>query len=160
MATTAAGISSTTVTTDQQAPLGFELEVPTANGGTEVWVYVKAEDALAAGQIVMLEDGASAFEGNLTTAGSLISAMRVVGVAQHTIASGSYGFVLAKGFGSIKAGNGAGLTVNTDVTPGGTTTGGTGLNFAAGTTAPGCIVGFCTVGAAAQALATCYINTL
>ena len=58
MATTAAGIASTTVTTDQQAPLGFELEVPTANAGTEVWVYVKAEAALTAGKIVMLEDAA------------------------------------------------------------------------------------------------------
>lgn len=160
MATTAAGISSTTVTTDQQAPLGFPFENPTANAGTEVWIYVKAEDALSAGQIVMFEDGATAFEVKLTTAGSLVSTMRVVGVAQHDIASGSYGFVLAKGFGSIKAGNGAALTANTEVTTGGTVTGGTGLDFSAGTTAPGCIVGFCTVGAAPQALATCIINTL
>mgnify|MGYP003629178316 CR=1 FL=1 len=162
MATTAAGIASTTVTTDQQAPLGFELEVPTANAGTEVWVYVKAESALIAGKIVMFEDAASAYEAVVTPTGLSVNVTtsRVIGVAQHVIASGSYGFVLARGFGVVKAGNAAPLTVNTAVTMGGGTTTGTALDFAAGTTAPACIIGHCTVGATATNNATCFINTL
>jgi len=163
MATTAAGISSTTVTTDQQAPLGFELEVPTANAGTEVWVYVKAEAALTAGKIVMFENAASAYEVSLTPTAlaDAVTAPRIVGVAQHDIASGSYGFVLAKGFGLITAGNGAVLTANQGVTYGGTTVLGTGLSFTAGTAAPSGMVGHCTVASTGTGgNATCFINTL
>ena len=159
---TAAGINKDLVTTDQQAPLGFELTVPTANAGNQTWVYIKAEDALVAGKIVMLENAASAFEAKLTPTGLSVNvtAARVIGVAQHVIASGSYGFVLAKGFGLVKAGNGAGLTVDTAVTMGGTVTTGTALDFAAGTTAPACIIGHCTVAATATNDATCYINVV
>jgi hypothetical protein len=158
--TTAAGISPTTVTTTQQAPLGFELTVPTANAGNQTWVYVLANDALIEGKIVMLENAASAFEVNVTPTGLSVNvtAERVVGVAQHVIAAASYGFVLAKGFGSIRAGDGAALTVNTAVTMGGGTLAGTGLDFATGTTSPACVIGHCTVGAAAENNATCYIN--
>ena len=46
--TTAAGISHTTVSTSQLAPLGFELEVPTANQGVQVWLYVFNDEAATA----------------------------------------------------------------------------------------------------------------
>ena len=85
--TTAAGITSTTVTTDQQAPLGFELVVPTANGGNQVWIYVQATAELDAGEAAMRDAGASTYTVSPTTAGTVIHPGRVVGVAQHTIAA-------------------------------------------------------------------------
>jgi hypothetical protein len=166
MGFTAAGISPTTVTTDQQCPLGFELTVPDGDKGFQTWVYVKAEAALSEGRIVMLEDAASAFEVTLSTSGGVntnASYGRIVGVAQHTIASGSYGFVLARGFGTVLAGAAAGLTANEGITPGGTNVtalGGTALDFDAGTVAGGCVIGHCTVAAASSNLASAYIKCM
>ena len=57
MGFTAAGISTSTVTTTQQAPLGFVLTVPnqTTAGdsgyGMQEWVYVKTSAAMAKGNV-------------------------------------------------------------------------------------------------------------
>ena len=104
---TAAGILSTTVTTTQQAPLGFVLTVPdsTTSGdsgyGMQEWVYVKASAALAKGNVCGRAVGAitQPFVAGLSVAADTRAG--VVGVAQHTIASGSYGFVLRSGVGSV-----------------------------------------------------------
>ena len=45
MGFTAAGISPSTVTTTQQAPLGFELTVPDGDNGLQEWVYVFNDEA-------------------------------------------------------------------------------------------------------------------
>tara|TARA_R110002012_G_scaffold9854_5_gene45818 strand:- start:255 stop:731 length:477 start_codon:yes stop_codon:yes gene_type:complete len=110
--TTAAGISSTTVTTDQQAPLGFELVVPNGDQGEQVWVYIQAAAALAVGDIVSRAAGA----GSLTLAAAAIApvdtpTILVVGVAQHVIATNSYGFIMKKGIGEVLADTG-GVTAN------------------------------------------------
>tara|TARA_R110000824_G_scaffold22511_13_gene82342 strand:+ start:5393 stop:5860 length:468 start_codon:yes stop_codon:yes gene_type:complete len=100
--TTAAGISHTTVSTSQLAPLGFELEVPTANQGVQVWLYVfndEAATAFAVGTLVQ-RDLLTATADAIVTTGA-ISCQRVLGVAQHVIAGQSYGFVLRKGIGSV-----------------------------------------------------------
>ena len=59
MTTTAAGITTTTVSTDQLAPLGFELVIPAASGsdsnagnGQQVWVYILCDETLAIGDVV------------------------------------------------------------------------------------------------------------
>ena len=104
MGFTAAGISTSTVTTDQQAPLGFVMTAPSAvsNGGLCEWVYVKAEDALSAGEVCMKKDATATYE-NVVTAAANTLAIRLVGVAQHAIAAASYGFVLRKGVGEVGA---------------------------------------------------------
>ena len=114
--TTAAGISSTTVSTSQLAPLGFELEVPTANQGVQVWLYVfndEPANSFTAGMLIQRDLATSTADGIITT--GAISPQRVMGVAQHTIAAGSYGFILRKGIGSILCdGN---VTANVAVCP-------------------------------------------
>tara|TARA_Y100001963_G_scaffold153974_1_gene241802 strand:- start:1249 stop:1764 length:516 start_codon:yes stop_codon:yes gene_type:complete len=123
--TTAAGISTTTVTTDQQAPLGFELVVPTANGGDEVWIYVQATAALGVGIAAMRDAGASTYTVSPTTAATAIHPARVVGVAQHAIATASYGFILKRGLGTVQAGNGAVVGADRGLTTAGTVVAGT-----------------------------------
>tara|TARA_R100000654_G_scaffold27339_3_gene51386 strand:- start:14662 stop:15168 length:507 start_codon:yes stop_codon:yes gene_type:complete len=147
MGFTASGISATTVTTDQQAPLGFVLTVPDGDQGNQSWVYVKAGEALSEGRICMFKDATSNYEVMLTTESGVSikeTRARCVGVAQHAIASGSYGFVLARGFGTILAGTGAALTTNVGITPGGadvSSIAGCALPFASSGIGAACVIG-------------------
>jgi len=100
---TAAGISHTLISTDQQAPLGFKMSVPSSNDGIAVYTYVKAAAEIAAG--ISCARGAVAAKagyGAVIVATSAMADTRYVGVAQATIASASYGFVLTKGIGNAK----------------------------------------------------------
>ena len=124
--TTAAGISSTTVSTSQLAPLGFELEVPTANAGMQVWVYVQCVTAqLDIGCAAMRPNGATTYTAQPTTAATLFLPQRILGVAQHVIAINSSGFVLKRGLGSVQAGNGAVIGADRGLTTMGTVVAGT-----------------------------------
>ena len=167
MGFTGAGISPTTVTNEsgaglddasQLAPLGFQLTTPNGDKGFQTWVYVKAGGAITEGLICQLIDSATTYE--VIAAPTSVSvndtAVRVVGVAQHAIGDNGFGFILAKGFGNVRAGS-AGISVDTGVTSGGSAVG-RGLDFAAGTTTAGCIIAHCTVVAGANAQATCFIN--
>lgn len=101
--TTAAGISVTTVTTDQQAPLGFQLVVPNGDFGTQTWVYVFNDDAAgqwAVGELIQLDTDYALYHGIQSATGALAK-LRVLGAAQHAIAAGSYGFILQKGRGTV-----------------------------------------------------------
>lgn len=100
--TTAAGIGVTTVTTDQQAPLGFRLTVPQGDNGSAEYVYVKTAGPLAPGEIAM-QSGVVPYLCIISTA--TIEANKTYGIAQVTIASGSYGFVLARGYCPIVSTN-------------------------------------------------------
>ena len=104
MGFTATGISTTTVTTDQQAPLGFVLTAPSSvsNGGLCEWIYIHSTPGLVAGEVVMKADGDATYA-NLITGAAAVLNIRIVGVAQHVIAAGSYGFVLRKGVGEVGA---------------------------------------------------------
>jgi hypothetical protein len=95
MGFTAAGISPTTVTTTQQAPLGFRLTVPQGDNGLAEYVYIKTAGAVGPGEIVG-QSGVVPYLGIVTAAN--LEANKTFGVSQVTIASGSYGFVLAKGY--------------------------------------------------------------
>lgn len=169
MGFTASGIDKDTVTTTQQAPLGFELTVPDGDNGMQTWIYVKAGEALSEGRIVMFADDVSSYTGVKLTTESGVSVKesfaRVIGVAQHDIANNSYGFVLARGFGKILAGAGAALTKNTGVTPGGTdvsSIAGTGLTLASGAVAPGAVIGHVTASSniTASTVGDAYIKCL
>ena len=92
MGFTAAGISTSTVTTDAQAPLGFVMTAPcaTANGGMCEWVYVFNDDAASftEGTAIYRDPSATTYDwygGLLTTA--VVSRPYVIGIAQHTIAA-------------------------------------------------------------------------
>tara|TARA_R110000824_G_scaffold3746_7_gene17787 strand:+ start:1232 stop:1762 length:531 start_codon:yes stop_codon:yes gene_type:complete len=166
-------IDVTEVDTSATAPLGqlyFEPATsqasvttvkPPANSGPRTWVYVFNDDTaiLVAGRIVMRDALSTNYDGLLTTAGTLIPTIRLLGVAQHDIAVGSYGWILKQGVGEVMAGNGAVIGADTALTSAGTTTAGTALDFAAGTTAPGCIFAFSTeASTGTNGLATCRID--
>jgi len=103
MGFTAAGISPTTITTTQQAPLGFKLTVPDGDNGLAVYTYVKAATEIAVGLACAKGEvtGAAGY-GAALLATSAMADTRYIGVAQATIASGSYGFVLTRGVGTAK----------------------------------------------------------
>jgi len=106
MGFTAAGINTSLVTTTvegAQAPLGFELTVPDGDNGAQVWVYVFNDDTsgFVAGDVVVRDASTSTYDGILNT--DTTAAVRVLGIAQHEIAAGSYGFILRKGIGVARA---------------------------------------------------------
>ena len=110
MGFTATGISTTTVTTDQQAPLGFKLTVPDGDNGTQEWTYILADEALVIGDVVVVNDtglttGGAAFHG-IQSNGTVASEL-VLGVAQHVIALNSYGFVQSGGQATYVKGGGS-----------------------------------------------------
>ena len=114
--TTAAGIDFNTVSTDAQCPLGFTLVVPGVNNGNQTWIYVyNAEpvNSLLQGMLVQRNAAASTYDGIIST--GAVSPQRIMGVAQHTIAAESYGFILRDGIGQILCdGN---VSQNTTVCP-------------------------------------------
>ena len=156
MGFTAAGIEKTLVTTTQQAPLGFELTVPTANAGNEVWIYVQCiTAALAAGNIAYRPSGSATYTVTPTTVGTTVieHPATIAGVAQHAIAINSYGFVLKRGVGSVQAGDGAVITVNNGLTAAGTVVVGTAAiaiaNASAITDTEAQVFAWCTTSSAA-----------
>jgi hypothetical protein len=132
------GIATDHVSTDAAAPLGFEVVKQAAAGnGLQVWVYVfndEASDAYAAGNIIYRDPSATTndwYGGLIAPATNHQAKVMCLGVAQHAIAAGSYGFILKKGVGTILAGSG-GLTADTPFTSGGSAAG-TALDYADGT---------------------------
>lgn len=109
MGFTGAGISPTTVTTTQQAPLGFVLTVPDGDNGTQEWVYIfndgttalrGADSTTPKFDVAELDTDYALFHCIRGTTSAAVK-LRVAGVAQHEIAAGSYGFVLRKGKGKV-----------------------------------------------------------
>ena len=92
------------------------------------------------GDVAMRHTTSTDYKVVIATAGTLIPAIRVVGVAQHTIAAGYYGFVLQRGIGTIQVGSGAGISDVDALTTGGVAAGSV-IAFAAGTTATACVFG-------------------
>ena len=93
----------TKVDTTARFPLGYEVELPATalNTGSQVWVYVHAVAALANGLVAMRGDAVTIKSVILATVN--VAARRIVGVAQHTIAINSYGFILKSGLGEVQA---------------------------------------------------------
>jgi hypothetical protein len=106
------GIDVTDVTTTAQAPLGACLVAPSTSAGADqdtgehVWVYVKNEEASTAwvvGQVVARKAATGTYGGIIAPVST--PSNRILGVAQHAIAAGSYGFILRTGKGSVLAGS-------------------------------------------------------
>ena len=100
------GISITDVATATDGaalPLGFEYHEPASgdDAGAKIWVYVEAGGALGVGEVCMRVDASTTSRVVVTT--GAIASVRCLGVAQHAIASGSFGFILKRGLGEIAA---------------------------------------------------------
>ena len=109
------GDSLTTVGTTQLHPLGTTVVEPATQGGTRAnqgeksWIYVyndEASNAFAEGLVVMRDSATTTYDAVLGDAsGAVVPNIRILGVAQHAIAAGSYGFVLKQGVGEVQAGD-------------------------------------------------------
>ena len=138
----ASGISVTDVRTSAEgpaAPLGFEVVKQAASGnGLQTWVYVFNDEAstdFSAGMIVYRDPSATTYDwygGLIAPVDAHQPKVMVLGVAQHTIAAGSFGFILKRGVGSITAGTAA-LTVDAPFTSGGADNAGRAITYADGT---------------------------
>lgn len=153
------GVLVTDVHTEAKLPLGFIYVEPAQSVGTRAgqgereWVYVfndEAATAFAEGDIIARDASTVTYDGILAPTSA--PAARVLGVAQHAIAAGSYGFILRRGIGEVLADTG-GITANTAIAVGNAVAGR--ADDAAATTDA---IGFATEAAAATALATCFIN--
>ena len=177
MGFTAAGISTSTVTTTQQAPLGFELTGPDGDNGNQVWIYVYNDDAVwAQGHVITMDVSETSGAHNRFHGIKAIPmeegtpTFLVLGVAQHAVAAGSYGCILRKGSGEVLAGagtipersvTGAGtICVDDAADASGEAMGNAGL--VNGDIKYNCDIGFSLENAAVAdgSLATCYINCL
>ena len=159
------------VDTAARFPLGYEVTVPAtaagtrANQGEQLWVYVFNDDptnAFAAGTVVYRDPSATThdFYGALIAPTSVISRQYIIGIAQHAIAIGSYGFVLVKGVGTILAGS-AGLALDTEFTTGGSAVGtvlAVVANADATTDTHNSVIGHSATALAAAATGTAFIN--
>jgi hypothetical protein len=100
-------IALTDVDTEAKLPLGFEVTQEFGpDKGLRTWVYVFNDDAnpLAQGTVVIRDAATETADGVIATTSA--PANRVLGVAQHAIPSGSYGFILRRGIGEVLAGTG------------------------------------------------------
>jgi hypothetical protein len=112
----ASGIAITDVSTTAQAPLGSLAYEPAtsvgsnADMGEQVWIYVYNDptttaQAWVAGDVILRDTAVanvitSTYDGTRSeTQGA--PAHLVLGVAQHAIASGSYGYILRKGIAAM-----------------------------------------------------------
>ena len=103
------------ITLDSDTPrakLGDLYETYDSTYGNRIWRYIqnKSGGAYSQGLGVMQEDGTDAYE--TTLSGASTPNARMMGVAQHTISNGYYGFVLADGRGKVKA-SAAAISANT-----------------------------------------------
>ena len=105
--TTAAGVSVTQTSFTQQAPLGFQITVPTAVDGNAVYTYVFAANQIPLG-IACAKDPSYAVTDVAT---STMAMTRYIGIAQQPVGPGrpdggllpgEYGFVLTRGVGQAK----------------------------------------------------------
>lgn len=99
---TFSGTSVTKTSTTQQFPLGLVQSVSNGDKGMQEWIYVyndEASTAFAQGTVCIRDAGTETCDVIVST--GAVSPERVVGVAQHAIAAGSYGFILRTGIGEV-----------------------------------------------------------
>jgi hypothetical protein len=114
MGFTAAGISPTTVSSTQLAPLGFRLTVPNGDNGFQVYTYIKSAVNVLQGYAV--QRSGTSTDGGYGACALAADDMplRAVGVAQqanaldpattgtdYAIPANYYGFVLTEGVGTV-----------------------------------------------------------
>jgi hypothetical protein len=108
MPTNAFPSTITQVDTAARFPLGYEVTVPAKGAGTgldqgeETWIYVYNDSGspLAVAKVQTRKAATAAY--HVAEAGA-INPCQAVGVSQHAIANGSYGFILRRGVGTVDA---------------------------------------------------------
>lgn len=127
---------------------------PTSANGERLWTYTKNGDvtAFAIGNPILRKASTTTKEGIQSTAAAH-SAWRVIGVAQHAIAVGSYGWVLTKGWGSVLNDSAGTLSANQALTVSAAVAGSVKASTV-GTHEP---IGFVTTDIAASTLGSAYI---
>jgi len=146
------GIGVTDVSTTQQLPLGFKY-TEFADGtdmGEKTWVYIFNDGAasLTAGCAAFRDPSAAnasdpaglMYGAFIAAAATVYPAVSVIGVAQHTIAAGSYGFIQCKGKGLVLNGT-ANITADTPITTGGSGAGSC-IDYADGATTRHAVIAF------------------
>ena len=149
-ATRTMGINVTDVGTSKVLPLGFVYRQPASGDdyGEKHWVYIYNDGSadMTAGAIIIRDPSAASTSApvgllygcDIAGASTPVPAMAIVGVAQHTIAAGSYGFVQSKGKCLVQCGT-ANISADTAITSGGSGAGDA-IDFADG--AEECVFGF------------------
>ena len=155
-----AGVQPTTTSTTDDFGVGQRLLYRDETVGWQEWIWVQADAEVEQGEVCAYKLGTTTYEVILQTvqAATVLteSAARTAGVAQHTIAAASYGFILQKGLGEVKADTGA-ITANFAIVAGlAGGTAGLASNFAAGYEHR--VIGYATEAAASTALATAMIQ--
>lgn len=128
-----AGIALTDVDTEAKAPLGQIVEVWDDTYGEQTWIYVFNDEAstpFAAG-VICARDAGTATPGDAIVAPQSCPSARVMGVAQHAIPAGSYGWIQRTGAGALVKADAAGLTANTAIEVDTDAAGGTGQDASA-----------------------------
>ena len=95
--------------TDMIHELGSLAEVWDSTNGHQIWRYVYNDEAstgFVQGNVLAYDTATSPNLGDVIVAPVSTPRNRVAGVAQTAIAAGSYGWVLVKGLGEVKAGTG------------------------------------------------------
>lgn len=137
MSTAHSGIDVSLVSTTRRDELGSIVQARASDGsGLQTWIYVFNDEptvAFAAGDIVVRDPSATTeggFGGLVAPSGTAAPLVAVLGVAQHAIPAGSYGYLLTRGKGVVKNGT-ANITADSPITAGGDRDGAA-IDFAAG----------------------------
>ena len=147
MGFTAAGIATDTVTTTQQAPLGFILTVPDGDNGLQEWIYVYNDSGSEVPTAKVATHKAATANYHIAAAGA-INPAQAVGLCVTPIPNGSYGFLLRKGIGTatsagtVNANEGLILAASGNVAHQGAATGSACGNTLAGRTGGGTLTVF------------------
>jgi len=148
------GIEVTLVRTAAEGaafPVGGKFSVSSPAGSTQAqeWIYVSAGAGLSQGDVVSRANGSTTCLAAVVAGAD--AAGKVIGVAQHTIASGSFGFIQCKGIAEVTA-SGAATTANAAIM---TAASGEVTTMTAGNEHK--VIGLATE-AITSGLATCFIN--
>lgn len=150
----------TRVDTTQQFPLGALFTVPgtssgtLANQGKQTWIYVYNDSggALAQGDVLIRKAATATYNVRKSPAAAGNS-FQVVGVAQHAIANGSYGWVQRTGPNAEVTADTGGITADTGIKIGNAVAG-----CADAAAANEDCFGWSTETVAATAKATCFLD--
>lgn len=149
-------VELTNVDTVQRMPIGFEFEIDTNDGnGPQVWVYVQngeASSSFTAGLLIQRKASTSTKIGTIGSTTAL-PVHGYLGVAQHTIAAASYGYIQRRGKATVLADTGN-ISANQGLTPGNAVAGA----FDSTSTATVATIGFAYAAITAAATGAAYID--
>lgn len=146
----------TEVHTEAKVAVGSEFEIETKDSnGPQIWVYVQNGEgatAFAAGNLIQRKASTTTKIGTIGTTTAL-APHGYLGVAQHAIAAGSFGWILKRGRGLVLADTGN-ITANQALIPGNAVAGA----FDSTATATVATLGFAPAAITAAATGYAYVD--